>query len=127
MDRQRRLPVRIPASWLESLRGLPRSASVVAGPVMAERALVHVLVPWCFPFLGARAVSELGWAADGDVAAPGCLVLQSGFVIWRPNFRHALTQADAMKERSLPLPGGCWKLQSIRLHQEREAPNGDSV
>src|SRR5712692_4703688 len=27
-----------------------------------------------------------------------------------------------MKERSLPLPGGCWKLQSIRLHQEREAP-----
>ena len=24
---------------------------------------------------------------------------------------------DAMKERSLPLPGGCWKLQSIRLHQ----------
>src|SRR5215813_12181747 len=27
-----------------------------------------------------------------------------------------------MKERSLPLPGGCWKLPSIRLHQEREAP-----
>src|SRR6266852_5097176 len=27
-----------------------------------------------------------------------------------------------MKKRSLPLPGGCWKLQSIRLHQEREAP-----
>src|SRR6266849_521337 len=26
-----------------------------------------------------------------------------------------------MKERSLPLPGGCWKLQSIRHHQEREA------
>ncbi len=25
---------------------------------------------------------------------------------------------DAMKERSLPLPGGCWKLQCIRLHQE---------
>src|SRR5580704_4673412 len=24
---------------------------------------------------------------------------------------------DAMKERSLPLPGGCWKLRSIRLHQ----------
>ena len=24
---------------------------------------------------------------------------------------------DAMKERSLPLPGGCWKVQSIRLHQ----------
>ena len=30
---------------------------------------------------------------------------------------------DAMKERSLPLPGGCWKVQSIRLHQRhREAP-----
>src|SRR5438477_7400339 len=27
-----------------------------------------------------------------------------------------------MKERSLPLPGGCWKLQRIRLHQAREAP-----
>jgi transposase len=27
-----------------------------------------------------------------------------------------------MKERSLPLPGGCWKVRSIRLHQEREAP-----
>src|SRR6266568_2629504 len=40
-------------------------------------------------------------------------------------FRHALTQADAMKERSLPLPGGCWKLQSIRLHQAREAPVED--
>jgi hypothetical protein len=26
--------------------------------------------------------------------------------------------SDAMKERSLPLPGGCWKLPSIRLHQE---------
>ena len=24
-----------------------------------------------------------------------------------------------MKERSLPLPGGCWKLPSIRLHQEK--------
>ena len=31
-------------------------------------------------------------------------------------------EADAMKERSLPLPGGCWKVQSIRLHQAREAP-----
>src|SRR5260221_13530449 len=30
-----------------------------------------------------------------------------------------------MKERSLPLPGGCWKLQSIRLHQAREAPVED--
>src|SRR5438552_17058863 len=30
--------------------------------------------------------------------------------------------SDAMKERSLPLPGGCWKLQRIRLHQAREAP-----
>src|SRR5712692_7287374 len=27
-----------------------------------------------------------------------------------------------MKERSLPLLGGCWKLQSVRLRQEREAP-----
>src|SRR4249919_2961963 len=27
-----------------------------------------------------------------------------------------------MKERSLPLPGGCWKVQSVRLHQTREAP-----
>src|SRR5262249_17024163 len=26
--------------------------------------------------------------------------------------------SDAVKERSLPLPGGCWKLPSIRLHQE---------
>ncbi len=24
---------------------------------------------------------------------------------------------DAMKGRSLPLPGGCWKVQCIRLHQ----------
>src|SRR5271166_4657854 len=31
----------------------------------------------------------------------------------------------AMKERSLPLPGGCWKLRSIRLHQAREAPVED--
>ena len=30
-----------------------------------------------------------------------------------------------MKERSLPLPGGCWKLRSIRLHQAREAPVED--
>src|SRR5260370_5749989 len=30
-----------------------------------------------------------------------------------------------MKARSLPLPGGCWKLQSIRLHQAREAPMED--
>ena len=30
-----------------------------------------------------------------------------------------------MKERSLPLPGGCWKVQSIRLHQVREAPVED--
>ena len=29
---------------------------------------------------------------------------------------------DAMKERSLPLPGGCWKLPSIRLHQEIGRP-----
>ena len=28
-----------------------------------------------------------------------------------------MTPLDAMKERSLPLPGGCWKLRSIRLHQ----------
>jgi hypothetical protein len=27
-----------------------------------------------------------------------------------------------MKERSLPLPGGCWKVRCIRLHQVREAP-----
>src|SRR5713226_8995805 len=27
-----------------------------------------------------------------------------------------------MKERSLPLLGGCWKLRSVRLRQEREAP-----
>jgi hypothetical protein len=27
-----------------------------------------------------------------------------------------------MKERSLPLPGGCWKLQSIRLHQAKGGP-----
>src|SRR5262249_62260345 len=32
------------------------------------------------------------------------------------------TASDAMKGRSLPLPGGCWKLRSIRLHQVREAP-----
>src|ERR1039457_550426 len=32
------------------------------------------------------------------------------------------TLPDAMKERSLPLPGGCWKVQSVRLHQTREAP-----
>src|SRR5260370_22214896 len=30
-----------------------------------------------------------------------------------------------MKERSLPLPGGCWELQSSRLHQAREAPVED--
>ena len=29
---------------------------------------------------------------------------------------------DAMKERSLPLPGGCWKLRSIRLHQVSGRP-----
>ena len=34
---------------------------------------------------------------------------------------------DAMKERSLPLPGGCWKLQSIRLPPGKGGPNGDSV
>src|SRR5215471_2110255 len=27
-----------------------------------------------------------------------------------------------MKERSLPLPGGCWKLPSIRLHQVAGRP-----
>ena len=27
-----------------------------------------------------------------------------------------------MKERSLPLPGGCWKLSSIRLHQVQGGP-----
>src|SRR2546425_100117 len=27
-----------------------------------------------------------------------------------------------MKGRGLPLPGGCWKLRCIRLHQVREAP-----
>jgi len=37
------------------------------------------------------------------------------------------TRPDAMKERSLPLPGGCWKLRSIRLHQEKGGPNGNSV
>src|ERR1035441_9091740 len=33
----------------------------------------------------------------------------------RPSARHgtAPTPADAMKERSLPLPGGCWKLQAF--------------
>src|SRR5262249_43648474 len=36
--------------------------------------------------------------------------------------RSSLRHTDAMKERSLPLPGGCWKLPSVRLHQEREAP-----
>jgi hypothetical protein len=39
----------------------------------------------------------------------------------------ALNAPDAMKERSLPLPGGCWKLPSIRLHQEKGGPNGNSV
>jgi hypothetical protein len=29
---------------------------------------------------------------------------------------------DAMNGRSLPLAGGCWKVQSVRLHQEEEAP-----
>jgi hypothetical protein len=33
-----------------------------------------------------------------------------------------MSDLDAMKERSLPLPGGCWKLPSIRLHQARAAP-----
>jgi hypothetical protein len=42
-------------------------------------------------------------------------------------FEQVTAKCDAMKERSLPLPGGCWKLPSIRLHQEREAPNGDSL
>src|SRR6266700_3597986 len=29
---------------------------------------------------------------------------------------------DAMNGRSLPLAGGCWKVQRVRLHQEEEAP-----
>jgi len=41
--------------------------------------------------------------------------------------RFDFANPDAMKERSLPLPGGCWKLQCIRLHQEKGGPNGDSV
>jgi hypothetical protein len=32
-----------------------------------------------------------------------------------------------MKEGSLPLPGGCWKLPSIRLPQAKGGPNGNSV
>jgi hypothetical protein len=32
-----------------------------------------------------------------------------------------------MKERSLPLHGGCWKVQSVRLHQAKGGPNGDIV
>ncbi len=49
------------------------AASVVAGPVVAEWLLVDVLVLWRFPFFGALAASELGQAADRDVAAAGCL------------------------------------------------------
>ena len=33
---------------------------------------------------------------------------------------------DAMKERA-SAPGGCWKVQSIRLHQAREAHNDGSI
>src|SRR5205814_10029967 len=36
--------------------------------------------------------------------------------------RDAVPDLDAMKERSLPLPGGCWKLPSIRLHQVQGRP-----
>jgi hypothetical protein len=34
---------------------------------------------------------------------------------------------DAMKGRSLPLPGGFWKVRSIRLHQALGGSDGDSV
>jgi len=58
--------------WFEPVGESRRSISAVAGPGVAERLLVHVLVPWCLPFLGALAVPELGQAADRDVAASGC-------------------------------------------------------
>src|SRR6185437_10725029 len=38
----------------------------------------------------------------------------------------ALLKRDAMKEPA-SAPGGCWKLQSIRLHQAKEARNDGSI
>ena len=58
-------------------------------------------------------------------SVPGILSPVQITVKGAPAARRLLTQPqtlDAMKERSLPLPGGCWKLPSIRLHQAREAP-----
>src|SRR6266699_529709 len=33
----------------------------------------------------------------------------------------ACSGLDAMNGRSLPLAGGCWKVQSVRLHQKEDA------
>lgn len=54
------------------MAGLCSSRSAVAGPVVAERFLVDVLVPRCLPFLEALAEREFSQAADGDVATSCC-------------------------------------------------------
>ena len=73
--------------------------------------------------------SYLSTAAKHGVHFFDALVMLAEGEPWMPTATLITTiQApDAMKERSLPLPGGCWKLPSIRLHQEKGGPNGNSV
>src|SRR5262245_66083897 len=75
---------------------------------LPEHALTRAEVHRCCASLAD--VSHQNLPSRGpNVATPACL--QETSVSARE------LQLDAMKERGLPLPGGCWKVPSIRLHQ----------
>ena len=104
-----------------------------ADTLAAAGAEVHLAHP-----LGVKAFTYRRVKNDERVAADLADLLRMGRLpeAWiapaevRELRRNAATRGgclDAMKGRSLPLPGGCWKVQSIRLHQTKGGPNGDSV
>jgi hypothetical protein len=77
-----------------------------------------------------RYQARTGVAAAGIRAAPGSSAMDasaadmSAAAGMRRLAAHVL---DALKERGLPLPGGCWELQRIRLPPDEGGPNGDRV
>jgi hypothetical protein len=64
-------------------------------------------------------------AIFSGIAPAGSRSRQRQRTIWSVH-NESPTQADAMKERA-SAPGGCWKVQSIRLHQAREAHDDGSI